>query len=307
MSATSQSARFYIDIGSSTIKTYSHSGAALDLIDEKSILFKDGFVADVGVAADKIAALCTHFHDLAALFGLNFDNTRTYATGIWREIPDVQLIRIRERFHDDTTIPFNVISHSDEARYLKQAADLDYNRKKALIINMGGKTTEIVTVNPDGATRTQMLKIGVADLLNQFPNVNDPISAAAIEEMEAFVTSRLVGEEFDTDYDFALFTGELRFEKLSGYPLIPNTMFNDANHPSMVTLDGFIDGTRRIFFDLTMDDLRALMPKNPNWMSGARPGAILPLAIFHRANIKIIVPSDLNLINGVVNEKTETQ
>jgi hypothetical protein len=36
------------------------------------------------------------------------------------------------------------------------------------------------------------------------------------------------------------------------------------------------------------------MPRNPKWMDGARAGAILPLAIFEKANIKLIVPSDLN-------------
>jgi len=293
--------KYYIDIGSSTIKTYAADGAVLDLVDEKSILFKDGFAAGVGVAADKLGALYSHFRELSAQLGLSGENTRTFATGIWREIPDAQLAEIKQKFLTDTTIGFNVISHEDEARYLKLAADLNYNGKKVLVINMGGKTTEIVTVAHDGGTATKMLKIGVADLLNEFPNVNDSVSTATIEDMESFVAARLSTESFDTDYDFALFTGELRFEKLSGYPLQKNSMFSDANHPSMVSLDGFIAGTRRIFFDLTMDELRGLMPKNPNWMSGARPGAILPLAIFHRAGIMTIVPSDLNLINGVVN------
>ena len=67
-------------------------------------------------------------------------------------------------------------------------------------------------------------------------------------------------------------------------------------------MDGFTAGTRRIFFDMTMDDLRALMPQNPNWMSGARPGAVFPMAIFNLCNINIIVPSDLNLINGVIKD-----
>jgi hypothetical protein len=146
------------------------------------------------------------------------------------------------------------------------------------------------------------LKAGVADLLNQFPAVNDPIANVAIEDMEAFIAGKMDGLVFDADHDFALFTGELRFEKLSGYPLRPNTMFNDANHPFMLSLDEFVVGTRRIFYDLTMDELRALMPHNPGWMTGARPGAILPLAIFRKAKINTIVPSDLNLINGVAKD-----
>ena len=81
-----------------------------------------------------------------------------------------------------------------------------------------------------------------------------------------------------------------------------NTLFSDPNHPFMVTMDGFIAGTKRIFFDLTMDELYALLPENPDWMIGARPGAILPLAVFRSARVKYVVPSDMNLINGVIND-----
>jgi hypothetical protein len=49
-----------------------------------------------------------------------------------------------------------------------------------------------------------------------------------------------------------------------------------------------------------MNNLYELMPHNPKWMDGARPGAVLPQAIFEMCNIKYIVPSDVNLINGVI-------
>ncbi|MCL2629353.1 MAG: hypothetical protein FWD33_01520 [Alphaproteobacteria bacterium] len=282
--------KIFIDIGSSTIKTYSLDGNKLELVDEFSTLFKDGFTNEAGVAADKIAQLLGHLEKWRG------QNVQTFATGIWREIPSAQL----EYLKANSPIGFNVISHEDEARYLKQAADLPYNGKKVLVINMGGKTTEAITVNRDGTTESKMLNLGVANLSKQFPNVTDTVSSAPIEEMEAFCAQQIASEEFDTDYDFALLTGELRFQKLTEYPLGPNTMFVDANHPHMQSLEEFIAGTRRIFYDLTMEDLFALMPKNPTWMTGARQGAILPLAIFRKANIETIVPSDINLINGVV-------
>ncbi|MDR0449392.1 MAG: hypothetical protein LBG89_02955 [Rickettsiales bacterium] len=283
----------FIDIGSSTIKTYELSaGGALDLVDEFSTLFKDGFAPDAGVAEDKINALLTHLSKWRG------QDVKTFATGIWREIPAAQLAFLKS----NSPVGFDVISHDDEARYLKQAAALPFNGKKALVINMGGKTTELVSVEQGGAVKTQLLKIGVADLLNKFPEVNEEKSGASISDMEKFVAEKLASEEFDTDYDFALFTGELRFEKLSGYPLEPNTQFSESNHPFQVSIEGFVAGTMRIFFDMTMAELRALMPKNPNWMTGARPGAVLPLAIFNRAGIKVVVPSDLNLINGAVRD-----
>ena len=61
----------------------------------------------------------------------------------------------------------------------------------------------------------------------------------------------------------------------------------------MVSIDDYISGTEKVFYDITMEQLYELMPGNPKWMDGARAGAILPLAIFKKANIKVIVPSDL--------------
>ena len=49
----------------------------------------------------------------------------------------------------------------------------DYNGKKVLIINMGGKTTELVTFVGTKITETKNLNIGVADLLNNFNKVNE--------------------------------------------------------------------------------------------------------------------------------------
>ena len=71
----------------------------------------------------------------------------------------------------------------------------------------------------------------------------------------------------------------------------------------MITFDDFVKANYKIFFEMTLQDLYDLMPHNPKWMDGARPGAVLPQAIFERCNIKIIVPSDMNLINGVVKEE----
>ena len=52
----------------------------------------------------------------------------------------------------------------------------------------------------------------------------------------------------------------------------------------------------------TLEELHNLMPGNPKWMDGARSGAIIPLVLFRMANVKWIIPSDLNLINGVIND-----
>ena len=70
----------------------------------------------------------------------------------------------------------------------------------------------------------------------------------------------------------------------------------------MLSLEDYIKGTEKVFNDISLEELYALMPSNPKWMDGARSGAIIPLVLFKMANVKWIIPSDLNLINGVIND-----
>ena len=121
--------------------------------------------------------------------------------------------------------------------------------------------------------------------------------------MEEFIADKLNNIKLASDYDCAIFTGgEERFELLTKFNLVNNTLFDDGIHKYMLTLNDYIDGTKKVFYDISLDELHALMPSNPKWMDGARSGAIIPLVLFKKANVKWIIPSDLNLINGVIND-----
>ncbi len=225
---------------------------------------------------------------------MKYENTHIYVTSIFRNVNRIQKNELVKEFNKQFDLHFNIISHGIEN---------DYNNKKVMIINMGGKTTEIVTFYNNKITDRKNLKIGVAELLNEFPNSNDKYSTAKIEDIVSFVKDKIKDIDFDDDYDCAIFTGgEERFEKLTKYNLVKNTIFNDGVHNYMISFENFIKGNENIFYNITLQELYDLMPQNPKWMDGARTGAILPQAIFTKASIKWIIPSDLNLINGVIND-----
>jgi exopolyphosphatase/pppGpp-phosphohydrolase len=292
---------YLIDVGSSTIKTYVYDGST-KMIEERSIYFKNGFNEETGLSFDTKHELLTYFGELKNKYNLNNDNTKIYATGIFRKMSEEAQRLLINDFNDSFLgLTFDIISHDMENYYLEKALEGDYNNKKVLIINMGGKTTELVTFKEGQAIDKKNLEVGVADLLNKFPKVNEVYADVKIDKILNFVKSRIKRVPLDQDYDCAIFTGgELRFERLTGYNLIANTLFEDELHPSMVTIDDFIKGNNKIFYEMTMDELHNLMPHNPKWMDGARPGAILPQAIFEIAKINVVIPSDINLIDGDV-------
>lgn len=293
---------YYIDLGSSTIKVYEYV-LSLKLLEEHSIYFKNDFDSEKGISEGNKNELCAYFEELKSKYEMKYENTHIYVTGIFRNLINEKKVELIKLFNDKFDLHFNIISHGIENYYLQKAMQNDYNGKKVLIINMGGKTTELVTFVGSEITGTKNLTVGVADLLNGFSKVNDVTSGDTVEAMTDFVLEKLANVDFDTDYDCAIFTGgEERFELLTEFNLVENTLFQDGIHKYMLTLEDYIKGTERVFYEFTMEDLYKLMPSNPKWMDGARSGAIIPLAIFKKANIKIIIPSDLNLINGVIND-----
>lgn len=294
---------YYIDLGSSTIKVYQYV-EKLELLEEHSIYFKNGFDSDAGISFENMNELCDYFQELLDKYHLKYENTHIFVTGIFRNLSYSKKQELVRLFNDKFDLHFDIISHGIENYYLGKAMQNNYNGKKVLIINMGGKTTELVTFQNDKIVDTKNLTIGVADLLNEFSKVNEDISGNTMEEMDSFVLEKIKDVSFEQDYDCAIFTGgEERFELLTGFNLVPNTLFDDGIHSYMVSFDDYVAGTKKVFYDITMNQLYQLMPDNPKWMDGARSGAIIPLTIFKKANIPWIIPSDLNLINGVINDK----
>lgn len=293
---------YYIDLGSSTIKVYEYL-ETLVLLEEHSIYFKNDFDANKGISEENLKELCEYFSELQKKYDLKYYNTNIFVTGIFRNLVQERKQELVKLFNDKFDLHFNIISHGIENYYLAKAMENDYNDKKVLIINMGGKTTELVTYVGNSVVGSKNLNIGVADLLNNFSKVNDKYSGNTVKEMEDFVFSKLTDLELDKDYDAAIFTGgEERFELLTGFNLVPNTLFDDGIHKYMLSLEDYIKGTEKVFNDITLEELYELMPQNPKWMDGARSGAIIPLCLFKLANVDWIIPSDLNLINGVIND-----
>ena len=293
---------YYIDLGSSTIKVYSYDGE-LKLLEEHSIYFKNDFDSEKGISENNLNELCSYFEELKNKYDLKYYNTHIYVTGIFRNLVQERKQELVKLFNDKFDLNFNIISHGIENYYLGKAMQNDYNGNKVLIINMGGKTTELVTFVGNSITDTKNINVGVADLLNNFDKVNEEYSGNTLEEMEQFVTEKLNDIELDNDYDCAIFTGgEERFELLTKFNLVENTLFNDGIHRYMLTLDDYINGTKNVLYNISLKELYELMPSNPKWMDGARSGAIIPLVLFKKSNVKWIIPSNLNLINGVIND-----
>jgi len=292
--------KYYIDLGSSTIKTYKGEKLNVEMLEEKTILFKDFFTDGVGISTKNSRLLMVYMKELVQKYNLTAENCKIYATGIWRKISQEQFEMLRANF-SDIGLVFNVITEEEEIFYFEKAMQGIYSRKKVLMVNMGGKTTELVIYDKGNIIERKSLNIGVSEILNNFPNINDENNGVKIEDILNYALDIIEDEDIDFGCDCGIFTGgELRFQKLVRYNLVPNRIFNDGIHEFMISYEDLEKKNKELLENISLDDLYLLMPNNRKWMDGAKAGAILAQAIFKKANIEYIVPSDLNIINGIV-------
>ena len=290
---------YYFDIGSSTVKLYEYR-TEFKLIEEKSIMFKKEFSED-GIIKENIDKLLKFIKDVKEKYNLTEKNAKIFATGIWRKIPNTQLEDVKIKFKE-LNLNYNVISHEKENFYFEKAMEGNYHNR-VMMVNMGGKTTELVIFNNDKVENRVNLNVGVSDVFDKFKNINNLDSGITKEEVINYLET-LIPENIDFNCDIAIHTGgELRFQKLVKYNLQENKFFNDGIHKEYVTYEDFDKKNEEILKNTSLEELRCLMPSNPDWMNGAKAGIMLGEAIFKKAHIKYIIPSDLNLINGVVKEE----
>lgn len=300
---------YLIDVGSSTIKVYRRIQKKIELFEQKTFSFKSDFSFDEGLSEMNKNELYSYFYLLIKKYNLNNQNTKIYATGIFRDILCKQDF-IKE-FFDKTGLYFNIISQDLEAFYLEKALLSTNSMKvdKMIAVNIGGKTTEILMYE-FGKLAYEPIKIslGVGTINQKYPSINDKYSKYSFDEIVESIEN-YIKNEIKVTYKFenAIYTGgELTYMTTVGYPLVDNMLFDDIYHKYMINIIDYETKNREIFSTISLDELKKMMPKNPKWMNGARACSAIAQAIFNVFNVKNIIPSDSNLINGINKQEART-
>jgi hypothetical protein len=290
--------KYLFDVGSSTIKFYLKDENGLQKLIEKSFEFKAGFDTKAGLSHANKTSLFEFFNKLILNYNLSKFNTKIFATGLFRTLENKQ--QFIEEFYTRLRLFFNVITQDLESFYLEKAWIGKYNNNlPAIVINIGGKTTELILVKNNKAIERMNIDLGVGTVLTKFPNINNSYSVISLSTLTDFISSLL--PKFDFGAKIAIYTGgELNYMKLAGYDLINNNIFYDEAHPFMINAVNYYLRNNEVFNNVKLENLKSLMPKNPDWMNGARACSAIAQTICKKYHIDFIIPSDSNLIDGVI-------
>jgi len=171
-----------------------------------------------------------------------------------------------------------------------------------LLLNAGGGSTELVVMYGKEAIERENVDIGVGTILGEFEDINKKTSSVSLENVKEFVKKKL--PSLKNKPKIVFYTGgELTYMKLANYPLADNSYFRDKEHPSIIKFDKFAGRNEEIFSKVTMKELENLMPENPTWMHGVRACSALAQAICEKYGIETIIPSNSNLVHGIVRQE----
>nr|WP_245186863.1 hypothetical protein [Enterococcus larvae] len=233
---------------------------------------------------------------------VSVSEVKIFATGIFRKLTEGQMSKIKVRLFENVGVDFEVISHELENFYLEKAISVtDYDKEYA-VLNIGGKTTEIVYFNHGITSKKINIDIGVGSILKAFPDINMDVTKEYAKEIKDFVLKKL--PENSEKSNFAIYTGgELNYMELASYNLQDNSLFNHSDLRKLITFQDFKYRNSEVVHNTTLEELQSFMPENPQWMNGARACSLLAQTIFEKYGINNIVPSDANLLSGVTKQQ----
>lgn len=293
--------KILIDIGSSTIKVYKHSLEKLNLLVQRSVYFKEGFDPEGGISALSKKEL---FEFIDSIKEKNKKCLiKTYATGIFRSLTNEARIAFIDEFFVRTGLFVNIISQDLENFYLEMAlVDKCFLNEPILLINIGGGSVELVVMYGKEAVERKNINLGVGTVNTNFPSINEEISKVSLQEVVDFVKRNL--PSLSNKVKVAFYTGgELSYMRLANYALKPNKLFKDSDHPSLISATDFSKRNGEIFKKVSLKELESLMPDDPKWMHGARGCSAIAQAICEKYQIETIIPSDSNIVNGIVRQE----
>lgn len=286
-----------IEIGSNNTKTHIYENESLIYENSTTIEFKKNYLKD-----NKI-----YKNDLEKLFNLikkakeYTENIHVYGCSIFRNIKKDELDQINSKLKDEFNVEIEVVSQEDEAALTALGCynNLDYDGNICVFIG-GGGSTELIFVNNGNVIDKKYYDFGVVDITNKFPSLKKDVPDCTFDEVYNYI-NELIGN-IDIKADILILAGGDHFYWYNNarYELIENTLYKKENQKYMITIQ-MSDKYDRDALVTSLDRIRQ-NSDNPKWFDGSRAMKVTTNLISHKVNAKYIIPTKINMEDGLKNK-----
>ena len=294
--------KMIVDIGSGSIKAYIvNENKEIKPIYKKTIMFKVNFSKEKGISEEDKNKLIDALKEIKEKY-INF-SVYAYATSIFRLMTKKQVKELTKLIYEKTGITINIVSKEQESLYIAKAVgNIEELDEPYLVFSVGGSSTEFIVLEKGKVKENFTVEFAVGDVLKEFPDTANNITKVTFNAMYKYISENLTKLPKEK-CKYAIFTGlHLTYNKVAKHKMEDNDIFNKKDIPKYITTEQYKVYTINTIEKRNLKELKNNYPKDPKFMDGARSSVAIITYILEKVGAEYIFPTDLNMINGIVNE-----
>ena len=284
-----------VEVGSTCTKIDKFDGSNVVHLNTVPIEFKRHFKIENKLYSKDIQKL------IDLVNSIHSDNIFVCGTSVFRQLSNIEMNNFLDYFKSKTGIEFNIISSEKENEYTVYGATKFV--KEAVVFVGGGGSTEISYYN-NGIKQMCNNKIGVMDILNEYPDLANDYATTSLEEIEKYISNKITVHNIKTDTLTLAGGGHEYFARNSVIRFFENSLYNDKMAPIMMDINTRIEDTKKYYTKISLDNIRKKVDE-PDWWYATRAMCAFVLVVAKKIGARYIVPTDISMIHGIVNKKEE--
>ena len=294
--------KIIVDIGSGSIKAYIvNEDKEIKPIYKKTIMFKVNFSKEKGILEKDKNKLIDALQEIKTKYdGIP---VYAYATSIFRLMTENQVKELTNLIYEKTEITINIVTKEQESIYMAKAVgNIEGLDDPYLVFSVGGSSTEFIVLEKGNVKENFTVEFAVGDVLKEFPDTANDITKVTFNQIYEYISKNLT-QLPKTKCKYAIFTGlHLTYNKVAGNKMEDNDIFIKKNIPKYITSEKYKNYTINTIEKRNLKELKDNYPQDPKFMDGARASVSIITYILEKTGAEYIFPTDLNMIDGIVNE-----
>ncbi len=288
--------KIIVEVGSTCTKVDRFDGNNIEKLEGKTIQLKKHYNENKCLREDDIKELIASINNLKKIS----NDIYVCGTSIFRTLNEEEKLNFLDRFKKDTGYNFNIISQNKENELTVYGTTRFVNDKVCVFIG-GGGSTEIAIYDKE-IKESVNSKIGVIDVMQQFPDLADNFAKSDIEDVKKFIKQKLELPKEKADILILSGGGHEKFARLSGVKYENNTLYNDAASPIMMDIETRKSETERYYKAISLDEIRNRV-NDPDWWYATRAMCAFVLVVAEEIGAKYVVPTDIAMVYGLLNSE----
>lgn len=287
--------KIIIEVGSTNTKIDIYDGKEVKRLDELTILFKKNYKENNSISQNDINILINKIIELKK----DYDNIYVCGTSIFRDLQESEKEIFLNNFFNKTGLHFNIISQEQENELTVLGTTRFVNEKVCVFIGGGGSTE--ISIFDKAIIESKNTSIGVMDVMNEFPDLDDDIATTPLEKVMDYIEKRLNIPNNKADILILAGGGHEIFARGSGIKYENNTLYEDNSATIMMDIETRKSETKRYYEAISLNDIKKKV-SNPDWWYATRAMCAFVLVVAKKIGAKYIIPTNISMVYGILEQ-----